>query len=240
MSKRVKSDPGALGLRAVLSDELIHPQKLKAVIIGSISCKKNITSVISILSRILPMDEKFKFLKRVGTHLGDKPVVIISCSMTFDEAEDALVSSKNELLSAGLEFPLRQYEMICDPPATRAQFEVTRALWPCHFHEDKNLESLLSKSRPDIWGQDNFLRRMDYIKSAISLAFDKSSCSAAVVVDPQSGEIKARSQDSRHIHPLRHAVMNVIDTVAHSQGGGAWPGNEALNIPFHQYLYSDL
>jgi len=224
MTKRLKRDPAILSLKAVLSEDLTQIPKPKPVIIGHISSKKNISEVVSILARILPLEDKFKFLKRVGTHLGEKPVILISCSMTLIEAEVSLSPSLSQLISKGLEFPLMQHEIICDPPSTRAQFEVSRLLWPCHFHEDKDLEALLSRTRPDIWGEEQFSRRVEYMNMAFLFAFSNNSCSAVVIVDPQAGVVKARSYSTQEVHPMRHAAMNVVDAVAHSQGGGAWPG----------------
>ena len=43
----------------------------------------------------------------------------------------------------------------------------------------------------------------------------------AVIVDPDRSEVVARACSSSS-HPLHHAVMRCIDTVATAQGGGAW------------------
>lgn len=43
----------------------------------------------------------------------------------------------------------------------------------------------------------------------------------AVLVDPRSDSVIVRATSSSS-HPLKHAVMLCIDTLAHSQGGGMW------------------
>merc|ERR1712080_353558 len=43
-----------------------------------------------------------------------------------------------------------------ETPKTRAQFETAKKIWPCHFHENKRLESTLNATREDIWGIASF------------------------------------------------------------------------------------
>ena len=45
----------------------------------------------------------------------------------------------------------------------------------------------------------------------------------AVIVDPETDFVIAKSHDLRHgSHHLKHAAMGCIDMVAKSQGGGMW------------------
>ena len=48
-----------------------------------------------------------------------------------------------------VEIPSKQAE-------TRKQYEISRKLWPCHFHEDKRLEAILGKKLPEVWGDKAF------------------------------------------------------------------------------------
>lgn len=222
MTKRMKKDT-EWTVRAVLPDYVTQDPKLQKVVVGIVAEKRRITSVVSAFSRILPLPEKFRFLKRVKTIDNEKPLILVSCEKSLDDVEKQLSSFKDELVQAGLEFPLRQHEIFCQPPLTRSHFEIVKKVWPCHFHEDKNLESLIHQTRPDIWKEKEFKFKIDTIEKVMDLA-KGSMGSAAIVVDPKTREIKSISTDTRSEHPLRHGVMNVIDAVAHAQGGGAWPG----------------
>ena len=53
------------------------------------------------------------------------------------------IDPKKELLK--VEIPTKQ-------PQTRKQYEKSKQLWPCHFHEDKRLEAVLGKTLPEVWG----------------------------------------------------------------------------------------
>ncbi len=203
-------------VRAILADQVTQEPKLSSVIVGKISEKRLISRVMSILARVLPLERSLQFLKRVNVSSG-KPFVLIARGEDLDEITHLLKPHIEELQISGLEFPLKKDEIFCDPPITRKHFDLIRSVWPCHFHEDKNLESLLHKTRPDIWKTENFERHVQRIECLLS-----SPKSGALVVDPVREIVVASVVETRDAHPLRHAAMNVIDAVAHAQGGGAW------------------
>ena len=211
-------------IRPILPDTSIRDPVLQTAIVGTISEKRQISKVVLALGRILPLEKQFQFLKRVNNSSTGKALILVSVTDDLDSVTKQVNPHLEALLEAGLEFPLKRSELFCDAPLSRKQFDIVRSTWPCHFHEDKNLESLLNQTRPNIWSEKSFKKHIERIEKTIELAQKCSDeQSAAIVVDPVRDAIVAQVEDSRHKHPLRHAAMNAIDAVAHAQGAGAWP-----------------
>lgn len=104
-------------------------------------------------------------------------------------------------------------------PKTYNQYEQAQKLWPCKFHPDKRLESILSGK---IFNSLQLATIERHMKMALKCAKSSNSEVGAVMVDPINDLIIAQSGDFRIKHPIKHAVMCVIDEVAKTQGGGAW------------------
>jgi tRNA-specific adenosine deaminase 3 len=189
-------------------------------VVAAVAEKRFISSVMAILAQCLPLDKRLQFLKRVRIESG-KAHVLICAGGDVDAAMDRLQPEADRLAAAGLEFPLLKHEIYCEAPITRQQFDTIRLAWPCHFHEDKGLELLLKQSRPDVWSAASFEKHVNRVDRLLQLAGCRQS--AALVVDPGRDVIVAEAAETEGDHPLRHAAMNVIDAVAHAQGGGAWP-----------------
>eukprot|EP00088_Acartia_fossae_P000623 TRINITY_DN10256_c0_g1_i10.p1 TRINITY_DN10256_c0_g1~~TRINITY_DN10256_c0_g1_i10.p1 ORF type:complete len:583 (-),score=115.27 TRINITY_DN10256_c0_g1_i10:218-1966(-) len=104
-------------------------------------------------------------------------------------------------------------------PLTRRQFDMLKTerdtYWPCNFHEDKYFESLVCGSH-DLWSQANHDLQEKYMTRALNYAPQNGG----VVVDPSSNTIIAEGHGTAG-HPLHHTVMNLVDLVARTQGGGA-------------------
>jgi len=108
-------------------------------------------------------------------------------------------------------------------PKTCSQNLQARKLWPCNFHPDKRLESILCG---DFFNQLELATIDGYMRTALAIA---TGGVGAVVVDPLNDLIIAKSGDFRTEHPVKHAIMCAIDKVAMAQGGGAW--NSSSTIP---------
>lgn len=213
-------------IRPVLADSATQEAKLSPIVVGTVADKRLISKVMTVLAKVLPLERHLQFLKRVSVGSG-KPLVLICRGDDIEAAEELLKPHFDELVSAGLELPLKKHEIYCEPPVTRAHFDLVRSVWPCHFHEDKDLESLILKTRPDIWSSENFEFHTEQIERAVGIG-SVSGKTGAAVVDPGRKVVVATVLDTSDAHPLRHAAMNVIDAVAHAQGGGAWTIAEAF------------
>ena len=163
MTKRMKSE---WTIRPILPDSAIRDPKLNPVVVGSIRDKRSISKVVTTLSRVQPLEKQFHFLKRVHSVSG-KTLVIVSVSDDVDAVTDSLQRHVEDLSEAGLEFPLKKHEVYVDQPISRSQFDVVRSVWPCHFHEDREVESMLRRTRSDVWSDASFARHLELVERLI-------------------------------------------------------------------------
>lgn len=130
----------------------------------------------------------------------------------------------NELTGKGFDFVGLSGQPTVVPvprsmPKTCRQNRWARELWPCNFHPDKRLESLLVG---EYFDELELVAIDGHMRTALECA-DVGDCGVgAVVVDPTNGQTIARSSDFRSEHPVKHAIMCAVDNVAMTQGGGAW------------------
>lgn len=137
-----------------------------------------------------------------------------------------------ELKKKGFDFDglLGQPKIVPVPklmPKTCNQNQQARKLWPCNFHPDKRLESILAG---EFFDQLQLATIEGYMRIALECTKMGSGGVGVVVVDPQCDQIVAKSGDFRVEHPVKHAVMCVVDEVAKTQGGGAWNPQTMVRI----------
>lgn len=157
------------------------------------------------------------FLKRVQPFKDENKAHIIVAvdqrPLNYDPPDEGMLGLSRELIS--IEIPSR-------PPLTRQEFSKARAFWPCHFHEDKRLESVLNRTLKDVWGDLCMEIHCQNMVETLDLKVRSKAKVAAIAFDPITTRRVAMAFD-RENKSLRHAAMNLIDSVAHSHGGGAWP-----------------
>ena len=136
------------------------------------------------------------------------------------------------------------------PPLTRAQYDEARQHWPCTFHEDKRVTSLIdgcyfSDTQAEAV-RAHLSRTLRVADDAKTLYKSSGDCDACIIVDPKDGTVisvahdlsqfeendaddsdhrdkpPSRTDDGFKIRPYYHAPMVAIDLVAASQGGGAY------------------
>ena len=179
--------------------------------------KKNISKAVLWLSQNFPLPQSFLFLKRVQPFKDENKAHIIVAvdqrPLNYDPPDEGMLGLSRELIS--IEIPSR-------PPLTRQEFSKARAFWPCHFHEDKRLESVLNRTLKDVWGDLCMEIHCQNMVETLDLKVRSKAKVAAIAFDPITTRRVAMAFD-RENKSLRHAAMNLIDSVAHSHGGGAWP-----------------
>jgi len=181
--------------------------------------------------------EKASFLKSRGpdaeTNISIE-ALFSECLSTLicNPAEDA-IDLKPHLSSLGEPYTTN---VAASAPLTRPQYEQARALWPCTFHEDKRVTSLL-EGRFFTSKETNVIRA-NMARTLLVAEKTKTlygvECDACMMVDPRDNTVVAighdlcplkgsqRSDDAFRIRPYYHASMVGIDLVAVSQGGGAY------------------
>jgi len=181
----------------------------------------NIVKSLAELSKIPSLTH----LKRVNNQ-----TVILTLAVDFKPDECVTMLKSKGFDFAGLSGQLRTIPVPASMPKTCSQNKRARELWPCNFHPNKQLESILSG---EFFDQLQLATIDSHMRVALECANNGDGV-GAIVVNPLDNEILARSEDFRVKHPVKHAVMCVVDEVAKTQGGGVWnrfPNmNESLQV----------
>lgn len=187
------------------SKRIRHPftWNLKPVLSESITTS-NIDTVSVFVDTIVNRTMTSKIMKSLGelsvitslTHLKRIKNQRIILMIANDLSPDQCIL---ELKSKGFDFTglLGQPEIIPVPsamPKTCAQNQKARELWPCNFHPDKRLESILAGK---FFDQLSLATIDGHMRTALECA--ASTGVGAVVVDPSSNHIVAQSGDFRYL-----------------------------------------
>ena len=175
-------------VNALLSPEYTESVSSRNAIAFSLKEKNKISVIVKKLDTYFALQEKDRFIKRVRIKKGSEISILVHI---FDKEEDGCTISAfkaaNQIQIYELENDINGCEMFSAQvpscaPKTRIQFEIAKSIWPCHFHEDKILESKINATKVDIWGSkylDNHIRFMQ-----ITISSCRKSENAATVVDP--------------------------------------------------------
>ena len=122
---------------------------LTTALVATIEDKKQISKVVKLLAEKFPLDKEYLFLKRVKVDRNGAYIIV-----TIDEIEKSVKTEWENSKIEGIdpEKELLKVEIPTKQPQTRKQYEKSKQLWPCHFHEDKRLEAVLGKTLPEVWG----------------------------------------------------------------------------------------
>jgi len=214
-------------ITAVLEDDaLATTLPVKDAWAVQVTDKRLISKLIKFLEKVRPFSHKF--IKRVNTGAtgkngGGGAAAAGGAWILYDfcDASPSEAQISQSLRDEGFEgCKVIKVKAPPRPPATRRQFEDGRNYWPIHFFENKELESLLSRSRPDVWGSEEAAGHASRMAAALKVGAE-GTC-GAVAIDPKdNGRVIARACDDP-CHPIKHACMVLIDNVARCQGGGSW------------------
>ncbi len=229
-------------MEAILPDEVIEDIKLEKAVVCDIIDKKKTSALVKKFAQKVP-NRQVAHLKRVNSK-GGKMQIIIGTLLDVQQSVDLDADLQN-ITREKLDKYLSSKECNCDglgepsvieipskPPQTRKQFNFCQCYWPTAFTENKILEKKLSGQ---YFTPHEVETHKKYMEIALRIASEEcvveSEKVAAVIVEPSTDSVIAKSSDNRHKHPLQHAAMKCIDLVAQSQGGGAWNNSdETRNI----------
>ncbi len=239
---------------AILSSEFMDPIPGVKVWVAKITDKKATQVLVKGLSEIQPI---LHHLKRVKGHNGELQIIICLAEKPAQECMEELMNQSINL--NGLD-DVKNWEAVEVPqnrPLTRAQYTAAIKHWPCNFHEDKEIEKLLTgrwftpgqlddkhllmkmclalSRKSDelfLWSRSSSTRLVDQLSDESELPISSfSACKGqmgVLVVNTSGTPIAAASLGKPGQHPLDHAVMVAIDAVARLQGGGTLPLTASL------------
>ena len=223
-----------MDIKPVLHERYEDRISTSSVVTGQLNPVKSL-EVMTVLKQLYPLHH-LHHLKRIRSCMekGEKNLYVVVCDYDGGCKDDLFSCLCRDVLKDNIS----QLEVSLVPsqqPLTRAQFEKAKKVWPTVFHEDKYVTKLLSKN---IFSSQEEDAIKFFMMAAISCARDGLENGlkpiAAVIVDPKSNEIVAKSSDfSSHHDPLLHPVMLCIDIVARTQGGGALNVVSGENVCSH-------
>jgi tRNA-specific adenosine deaminase 3 len=207
-------------IKAMLSKDIEADRPpLTTAWVASIRLRKDISKVVQFLSKVSPMASQHLFLKRVKTTKDhEEPASVIVA--IGGESQPTTANWPSDIGSSWI---LQKVEMPARSPLTRRQFEAACDWWPCHFHADKRLEAILNQTLPEIWNDLFYDRHCDNMRDALVMFKSGHTTSAGIVFNPKTNSKIVSAKETTNSHPLRHSAMNLIDGVAHVNGGGVWP-----------------
>ncbi|XP_038073794.1 probable inactive tRNA-specific adenosine deaminase-like protein 3 isoform X2 [Patiria miniata] len=193
---------------------------------------KTTSRIIRDLQRVYPLTTlpHVKRVRKTAKQQGGSSLEVILCLVTDVETTSSPASlsdifrAKPSISQDGLGQPF--VAMVSNmAPVTRQQFEVASREWPVVFHQNKQLNQVVSGQLFTDADKERIARHMMEAMVAARAGIHQEMVPVgAVVVDPSTDTVLASCYDIRHLNnsPLKHAVMVCVDLVAHSHGGGAW------------------
>ena len=207
LAKKTKTE--SWKLEAVLGKDIVDVVVKKVTVVTvEVVDRKKISYLVKKLSEAAPLRD-LQHLKRVKS-CRNSAAVLLWPAEEVDGTLDKLLALGVDTAGLG---EISTKKVASRQPVTRAQFEHLREdedYWPSSFHEDKDLESLVSGTH-SLWGE----KAREEQEEMLGLCGDRGG----VVAD--GNKVVAQGQGSTD-HPLAHTAMVLADLVARSQGGGAW------------------
>ena len=217
LAKKIKVEPWKL--EAVLGKEVVDVVVEKVTVATvEVLDRKKISYLVKTLSEVAPLRD-LQHLKRVKS-CQKSAVILLWHAEVAEGVLDKLHSLGVETAGLG---KVAITKVASRQPITRAQFVHLReeeGYWPSSFHEDKELESLVSGTH-GLWGE----KAREEQDKMLGLC----GSHGGVVADGM--RVVAKGQGSTD-HPLAHTAMVLVDLVARSQGGGAWSFTDSPSFSF--------
>lgn len=207
----------------VLSNHITKDITVQEALACHVSDKKQLSEIVKQLLGVFPLND-WKHLKRVK-NLNSGGYQVLVCPTNVLENSADMQSVEAYLIEKGLDLTLMCNPEVVKvsvlPPITRTQFEAASSLWPTCFHESKYLLKLLS----DDYFDDEQLSQIElHMKLALDSAknvmrqHDKWTCSpSCVIVNPGRNNVLCAVSSQESEHPLKHAAIVAVDTVAQQQ-----------------------
>lgn len=232
---------------AILSTELTDPLPEVKVWVARIIDKKSAQVLVKGLSEVLPI---LHHLKRVKSQDSELKIIVCPSDKTASQCKEELANQGVNL--SGLD-SCENWEQLDVPkvaPQTRAQYTSATKKWPCNFHENKEIEKLLSgrwftadqleakskwmkislalSRKPDelfMWSRNSADPLTNYIQeeSSESIVEPFSACTGStgiIVVSPNSTVIAAASLKKPPEHVPLHHAVMVAIDLVARTQGG--------------------
>lgn len=214
----IKSD---IHISSILSNDLLYVPEYGTFFVSYISDRKKISSLLTELCTKIPM-QKYSFLKRVRNN----EILLYRDNdyITLEKNENSTNPHQRFLISKGISQDtadiltenIKISEAPIQAPILRWQYDIVSKVWPCKFHQNKNLE-IKFENKEFLCEELTFHSTLFQILNSLKIMYGKE---CAVAVDSITKKIVAIGMSNIVENPLQHSTMVLIDNVAKSQNGG--------------------
>jgi len=224
------NDTTKLNIKCIMADRYIEDVSLVDVVVANIIDRREAGNLNNKFPRL---PSTLTHLKRIRPWQDILQILICefqSSSQDIDSEAviaDPLVKIKEEFLKVGeykgLDMGSFQITKVASTlPLTRRQNTAASALWPCNFHPNKNIESLLEDKNCGLKDEDmeEILKNMNQLLKT-NEETGRPSC---LIYDPAMGAkevLICTTGLPQEIHPLKHAAIRAIDAIAQLHGGNS-------------------
>lgn len=192
----------------ILPPRVLQPVVSVRALSGRVVDKKQLSVIVQKLAGEAPIPEAFGHLKRVFVQEEYASVLIRIMDGSGSDLEQW--EGNHAVICQMFQEPLQIAQVPRFPPLTRAAWEQSKLLWPCKFHEDKDLESLLRGDSDHLWGEAAYQSHQKFMLLALQKA-SKEISQGAVLVDPREDEtVVVKHSTHYECQSLDHPVMKVI------------------------------
>ena len=208
-AKKIRlEDQISWSIEAIIADSLsASTVPCTSAFVGIVRDQKELSGILHLLGEKYPLKDgdDFRHLKRIRRNK-DGSFHIFICHQEKSEQlpADTLGSELFEVFD-----DILTIKVPSGPLKTRSQFNFATKMWPCKFHEDKNLEGLLHKDWPDVWGDEAKMQHISRIKSL--------GQNSALLIDPKNQECIQKAESKLSSFLERHTVMVLIANLARAR-----------------------
>lgn len=229
-AKRIKLDDNSIEIKSILDDTFLTLPECKKYYATKINDKKNTSLYMMELNQKIPLD-CISYVRRVNVK---NEIVLCSLDDTNSNDDSRVTDINIDNLRKFLKSKnisehlvewmtnvndIRIVKIPKTQPKLRWQYEILTKDWPCKFYENKYLESLWKNTVFNHTEIDYHRRNIEICKFISS---ELSVNNAAIAVNPYNNRIVALGYSKKSKNPIMHGVIDLIDQVAITQGGGCW------------------
>ena len=189
-SRIAKNNSSQWKITAVIDHQYRENITSRNAIAISLKDKRKISDIVKKLDKYFALEEKDRFIKRVSIKADSVIWILVHIFETeYDVCTSEEFRNKYQDQLKSLETEINEYGVFTttvpsETPKTREQFRTAKDIWPCHFHENKRLESTLNATREDIWSTHSLNSHICHMQYTLDSCI--KSRNAAVVVDPKT------------------------------------------------------
>ncbi|RXG73206.1 hypothetical protein Avbf_09176 [Armadillidium vulgare] len=221
----------SINFKSIIAEEFCKPFYIELIVL-EVNEKKSISKAVQEISKPYPLPRllHLKRVRKINTNLKDFFYIILDEAAKFNIKSEENIGDnviplkepcctiiwkhlKEKNICSGIFSNIFLSKGSLYPPKLRSVYEEVNKVWPCSFHEDLHLKSLLSGSIFNSDEKENIKKFVNKITDIAKTA-NKSEGLQRVALISRSLNFdtseKFYGMDKRHNNPLLHSSMIAI------------------------------